>query len=210
MCELGPTKINELVIYLRAQPLVPMAFSTYRDHLDQFFDGSDNAAVFERSTMSIAAFRRDQALGSAEALDIVFDGCEEDGWSQAELELGRVVKPALAHLLDTELIVRTEKYISMSYEYDKKLQGSNIFTDMRPVFDASREYVAGSLVVQTLRLEFSGPDHRTVEHSYTLDIDDIQRLRDDCEHALRKSAAIEKFMSENESVSTIVLGKASK
>jgi hypothetical protein len=78
------------------------------------------------------------------------------------------------------------------------LEESSFISDLRPIFDESRERVEGLVPITTLRLVTDGPNSPIVEVQLTED--DLVQLCAQAERAKRKLASLKRFVREKSGV----------
>lgn len=117
-------------------------------------------------------------------------------WDEPRLEQWRECRPAIERLLNTESVVLASKAADLATDFDRLLVGARILTDIRPVFDVPRDEIIGSVITQTLIIEYISPEGEQGTLSVAVDSDDIEELRKACETAAKKSK-IARTVTEN-------------
>ena len=79
-------------------------------------------------------------------------------------------------------------------------------TDARPVFNEDHSKIVGAIIAQSLRIQYSDNDG-TQDVTISLDIDDIEDLRDSCVEALKKSKVVNDLITDKCDIETFVAGE---
>jgi hypothetical protein len=117
----------------------------------------------------------------------------EGAWTGEQLEKWRQLDPLLEDLFGIEQLDTASKAVDLAYEYANLFQSARVVTDIRPVFDESASEIAAAVISQTLRLYFSSEEG---EHSLSVALDqqDLERLRDSCDRAIKKARTAQKLV----------------
>lgn len=92
-------------------------------------------------------------------------------------------------LIDSTPIRLVTKAMELSYDYANLLRKARIITDLRPLFDDEGEKVEGGVVTHTLRVAYLSDDGGH-EVSLALDLQDVKKLREQCDRAIIKANSI--------------------
>lgn len=117
-----------------------------------------------------------EALRSS--LEARFKPEEIDGW--------KLIESVFRDILASQAIRTLVKSIELTYDYANLVQSINVITDIRPVFDDAADHVIGAVVSFTLRLTYeNGSNVQSL--SLAIDAEDVEKLRDQCDRALKKA-----------------------
>ena len=104
-------------------------------------------------------------------------------------------------------MVLATKALDLSFDVERFCVGTRIITDVRPVFDPSRNQIVGSAIRQTLRLEYMSLDGTVTSMSIGLDADDIDRLKKACDEAIHKVGVVRDALTKSGLTEIIVPGE---
>jgi hypothetical protein len=108
----------------------------------------------------------------------------------------------LGELLTSAPVQQAAKALDLRNAYERILLTSRIVSDIRPVFDDDdiKESVTAAMVNHTLQLKYSGSAHDQQDLHIAVDIDDLKRLREQIDRALKKEAAARSFIEKGDAV----------
>jgi hypothetical protein len=105
-------------------------------------------------------------------------------------------RPIIEKMLSTAAITLYAKARDLAFDFERLYTRARVLTDIRPVFDDSRNVIVGAEITQTLRLDYlsSEADNKTI--TIALDIADIEQLKKCCDDALQKASAARKLIDD--------------
>jgi len=112
------------------------------------------------------------------SLEATFKPEEIDGW--------KAIQSVFRDILASQAIRTVVKSLELTYDYANLVQSTNVITDIRPVFDDGADHVIGAVVSFTLRLTFENGNN-VQSLSLAIDAEDVEKLRDQCDRALKKA-----------------------
>jgi hypothetical protein len=164
-----------------------------------------SAPVVERVLLGLSGLRRQGHVTAAEVVSSLTQAIDALGWSVERRKLWDDVKDEFILLLENPSVVVTAKAVDLLYDYEHIFINAKILTDVRPVFDDSKETIFGATINQTLRVEYSNGSGDTINISMSLDDDDIESLLKSCQEALRKGRTVSKKVEESWGVPTLTV-----
>ncbi len=167
-----------------------------------------SSKVLVKLMISLNTLRRQQGLTTNELLEGISKGIdsEESGWTNEEILRWKSRLPEIEKLLFLPSVQTVVKGLDLSYDYANLYQGAKILTDIRPIFDETDCKIEGSVISFILRLYYDGYDG-SKNISVALDIDDINKLIDNCKRAIKKAEISKIFMQKNDISKTIISGE---
>jgi hypothetical protein len=101
----------------------------------------------------------------------------------------------LERLLVIDCLRLTSKAIDVITDYEHVFAGARILTDIRPVFRGPvTELPAGAVTVDTLKIDYFGPDNELTSFHVALDRSDLLQLQAAVKRALDKRASVARFL----------------
>lgn len=187
ICGLGGRKLVAIADRIESSKLTIRRTKIDKMLMDEIGEGPGTAlssvlfgiaGTFRRAAISAgdALERVGQSLGDAKETDTRFAKWDE-------------CRGPLKRILETRSVTLAAKALDVSYDFERVYLAGRILTSIRPIFDEPREEIVGSTIVQTLRLEYLAPNGDQSSISVAMDLDDVNRLKDECERAENKAAA---------------------
>lgn len=131
-------------------------------------------------------------------------------WTEDQKSKWAVNVASLETLVTSDPVRMVAAALDLSYDYANLLQTARILTDIRPIFDPDASVIEGAVVSYTLRLKYDSLDG---DHSLSIALDekDIERLREQCDRAIKKANLARDWMKQPRSngVPTLVSGEQS-
>lgn len=144
------------------------------DHLDDIL----RFAVFPFHTL-----RQQSDLSASDIYSII-----EEEMSQIESDYEQKCndrKQELIALFDSAVLATEGKARGLIRARPNLVQSARIFTDVRPVFNETRDQITAHAIINTLRIRFlDGSDSKTIHLS--IDPDDLEDLEEQIKRAQRK------------------------
>lgn len=167
------------------------------------------AATFCQQMLSLATFRRVHRIGSEELVDNLLEGMAVGDFPADVRDWYDAARGDLIRLFECDGVRLPAKALHLSTDYAQMFTSANVITDVRPVFDGARDDLVGAVVVQTLRLHYvgNGGVQGEQELSLALDIDDIEKLIDELNKALKKSETAKRQFGEKLESEIFVVGE---
>jgi hypothetical protein len=185
-CELGPGKLKAI-----AHAIDAAEFTIRRSQIEETIKaqiGPEKGVVLARLLFGIAGIFRRTSLSAADALDRVEQSLNKDDSEDTRFGNWNECRAQLKLILETRSLSLAAKALDISYDFERVYLAGRLLTSVRPVFDEQRNEIFGSTIVQTLRLEFLAPNGDQSSISVAMDLDDIHKLRDECQRAINKAA----------------------
>jgi hypothetical protein len=205
ICSIGASSLIRVLGKVEDAPITIRA-SKLRETILTAQIGGDKADVLGRVLLGLATLMRRGPSNASEVLAMV-SGSLALRWNPDQMKQWQDCRPVFERLLSSRSVTLATKATDLSYDVERFCIGSRIITDIRPVFDDEREAIVGSTIRQTLRLEFMSMDGSANSISVGLDKDDISRLKDACEEALRKATRAQETMRKAGLSETVVAGE---
>jgi len=142
---------------------------------------SSNVSIKEILSALDEIFQHPDPSHSASESSI--EPADSDRWSEARI--------AISELIDSDMMRLEAKGEALLKTRPNYVLSMNIYSDIRPIFDDRAEKVRARVLNNCLRIKYvkHGRPH---EESYSLDPDDLIRLKHQVERALTKNLALAK------------------
>jgi len=161
-----------------------------------------------RGLINLARLRRAFDLSVGEFLGVIDASVERasDEWKKETLAAWNDCKEVLASALNPSRGLSVfEKASRLGYSYANTLVGTELITDLRPVFDEDAAEIERMSTSFVLSLEFyEGGQNRSLD--LALDLRDIQRLKKQCLRAETKAKTIKQVLRD-QPWTTVVVGQ---
>lgn len=202
--DLGEVRLRDLIDRLQNLATAPpLKTSDLRRHLRDAV--GDQAAVIAPQLLGLYAAKRANRFTPQQIVQNLtkdLSQIEESRWTEQQLRDWRQLEPLLEELFSVGAVETASKAVDLAYEYANLFHTARVVTDIRPVFDEEANRVTAAVISQTLRLYFSSEDG---DHSLSVALDqqDLERLRDSCERAIRKARTAQNLIAACQLPSTI-------
>lgn len=134
-----------------------------------------------------------QDLGDVEALAKLVG--EDESFDELEPAQRARLAARIETLIRSPCLRLTAKAVELRTAYEHVFAEARILTDVRPVFaDGEIDRPAAGVVVDTLRLDYYGPDGEQQSFFVALDQEDMESLRDLSTRALAKSKVMRQLL----------------
>lgn len=133
-------------------------------------------------------------------VDVIFSltlGLEKKGWGEEVMAKWRSISSILQKFLLLDHISVVSKALSLSFDFEHILSDANIFTDIRPVYTAKRDEIAGAIICNRLRIRYQDEDG-SKSLSISIDKDEIERLQKCCADTLSKIELATRLMKDSQ------------
>ncbi|MCC7337871.1 MAG: hypothetical protein IT422_22515 [Pirellulaceae bacterium] len=195
-------RLADLVIHLGAlsdPPLVPdRLLLEIKTKLS-----SEDAELLLPQVLSLSMLARmseSKAIDVTKALRNEFDRADE------QLEWDKIAGP-IQGLIESKAIRLVTKVMELSYDYANLFRKARIVTDLRPLFDEPGVKVEGGVVTHTLRLSYQSDDGGH-DLSVALDLQDVKKLREQCDRAITKATSIRDAFTESIKKPCLISGES--
>jgi hypothetical protein len=157
--------------------------------------GSDTAASVANHLITWAALGRENNASPAEIVESIEQAIVEAEAPTVESSAWAHLRAPLQTLLSCAAIYHAAKALSLAYDSPRFCIGSRILTDIRPIFAADDNSIVGSIICQTLRVDYVDPQgQHTI--SIAMDAEEIERLGRACARAQGKATNAQAFVSK--------------
>jgi hypothetical protein len=167
--------------------------------------GEDAVPVVERVLLGLSALRRQGRVSAAEIINSLTRAIDRLDWEPERRKLWEDSRTALENLLNNRSVIVPAKALDLLYDYEHFFVSAKILTDIRPVFDETKENIVGATVNQTLRLAYSDSNGESKTISITMDQEDVEFLRLSCEEGQKKSESARKKILAGWGVDTLTI-----
>lgn len=206
IASLSPEVLNELESKLSAADIGSNPQVIIESIFVDVFGDVKQADVFERQIMGLAGLLRRLPYPTESSLSRIGDSCSERDWSEAERENWKSAIPSIARIVKSKIVDSTSKALLLHYDHDRLWVSATIISDIRPIFDDSREEVVAGVMSQTLKLAYNDKSGKEHDFSIVLDEQDISALKEACELALRKAKASKEAWTNKAGFPCLVFG----
>ncbi len=184
VCGLGAAELE------RVADEIERGFTIRRNKIEQTIQGiigQENGATLTRVLFGIASSFRRFFLSPEDAMTRVTQLLENERRDNPQFAQWDECRVCLKRLLEAPSVFLAAKAADISYDFERVYIAGRLLTSVRPVFDDERRDIHGASIVQTLRLEFVAPNGDQSSISVAMDMDDIRRLKEECERATNKA-----------------------
>lgn len=178
------------------------------DFVKRTSDDEVFARAFCTEMIGLATFRRRRQRELSVVLDQLIGGMEQS--LEAEIvDFFEVRREKLRDLLSCDAIRLPAKALDLTTDQSVVFYSGNLVTDIRPVFDVSRNLVKGSIVTHSMKLHYFEDAGRSSEKvlSMALDSEDIDNLISELNLAKQKAEACRSFASSNGKTEVFIVGE---
>ncbi|MEW6378343.1 MAG: hypothetical protein AB1611_01915 [bacterium] len=206
--DLGASKIREIIEKLSSLDPSPLRPSALYNALNDILSNSFETNIILNQLMSLYTLRRRRDLKVQDLLEGLLYGIKtgEPPWTDEQISRWEELNPDLQNLLTIPNVWTVVKALDLSYDYTNLLQNVKVLTDIRPVFNEDASHIQGTIISYTLRLYYDSLEG-SKSLSIALDHNDIKRLLEICERALRKGETAQKMMEEAGLKATHICGE---
>ena len=206
VCALGKDRLDKL-----ADAIDAADFTIQRSRIEKIITdalgNADLGEIITRVLLGIAGTFRRNFASAQDAINGLTQGLQSAHDNDARFKNWEDCVPALSRLLGTRSVKLAAKAIDISYDFERVYIAGRLLTSIRPVFDDPREEIIGTTIVQTLRLEFAALDGHHSSLSIAVDINDIQRLKGECDRAIRKAEICRERVQGDSKIEAIIPGE---
>ena len=184
-CGLGADVLRKLASKIEASD-----FTIRRTRIEGIITseiGRERGVPLARMLFGLASTFRRAFLSADDALDSVTASLGDALHTDPRFAKWNECRGGLKKLLETKSVSLAAKAIDISYDFERGYLTGRLLTSVRPVFDDQREDIVGTTIVQTLRLEYIAPNGDQSNISVAMDRDDIIKLADERERAVKKA-----------------------
>jgi hypothetical protein len=193
LCDLGPAKLQALLAALDDSERPIISAAAVRAKATAIV-GEDGGRALIRQIIAFAIGIR-RAAFSSDIVDAISEALRERQWSDAQLKRWDAIKASFWQLVSHRNITHAAKAFDLSYDYANLFDNMRIITDLRPVFDDEHASLIGGIVRHVLRLSYVSMGDQT-SLSIAIDRKDIEDIRQWCDEALKKEAALAGYMAQ--------------
>jgi hypothetical protein len=207
--EIRPDRLRELGQILQEHP--PILTVEELEAIISEFVPSGKARSVARQLLALCTLRRDTRVTVEQLLQRLTEGLEavsakEMRWTAKQFEQWRKILPSLHVLLASENVETASKALDLAFEYANLLRSALIVTDIRPVYNFDGSDIRAAVVSQTLRIYFD-TEEMSQSLSIAIDEQDIVRLKESCEKALRKAHTAKQLLQERLGLRATITGE---
>jgi hypothetical protein len=193
MCGLGASGLNRVADALdRMKPTIRR--SELRRVISEAAGEAKASEATARALPGLAAAIRKYNISSSDLLESVQSGLIAQNGEKATSFLWHECRPIIEKMLSAPAVSLYAKARDLAFDFERLYARARVLTDIRPVYDDSRNIIIGADITQTLRLDYFSSEAETKTIALALDILDIEQLKKCCEDALQKSEAARKLI----------------
>jgi hypothetical protein len=187
-----------------AEPLI--AASGLRRIVEQNVGSQDAARSLSKQLIALAAYCRAERESPAAAVSSLITGVQNSPLEPQEKASIHNNAKELEALVGQVSVGTCAKALDLSLNHVTIWRDGAIITDIRPIFDESRDAIVGAIVSHTLQLTYFG-DNGPGGLTLALDKDDVLALRNACDDAIRKADRAKALMKDRCKLETFVAGE---
>lgn len=160
-----------------------------------------------RQLLFVAEYVRNNQCTSSDALSDVVKALEKDSqWTKEEIHSLSGLLDWIKNTADSRAIYGSAKAMTLSFDTPTSISEVRIITDIRPVFDRSRETMLGGTILNELRIDYSeGNEDRSI--SLALSLEDLKKIRSLIEDAISKSLLSQRWLEAPSPTTSFVRGE---
>jgi hypothetical protein len=207
--DLGPELLQSVIDKLSNVKLLPIrASELYLAITEALPERKREANAIMSLLMWLYPVRRQRDLSVEDIMEGLQHGinAQKEKWEKSEEAAWTAIQPQLQKLLSLQSVLTLIKGLELIYDHQNLLQNMKILTDVRPIYNEDASDISGAIVSYTLRLDYNTIGHnKTI--SLAMDKDDVRKLRNMCDRALKKSETAKKFMLAHDVERTLICGE---
>ncbi len=164
------------------------------------------ALVLAKQLVALQSYVQESGKTPAEIIGSLSLGIERKTWPEPTKKKWRDIAPLFEKFLAVSHIIVTTKALELSFDFEHLLTSINILTDIRPVYSATRNEIAGGIICNRLRIKFQ--DQGSFQSlSLSIDKDEIEKLRVVCGDALKKIELAAEMLNKKAKLQSFVTGE---
>lgn len=122
-----------------------------------------------------------------EVLDLLEEQFVDKKWTNEELDRWRVVRPAFQTLAENEKIEIVVKASALYFGHVFHFHDFSIVTEMKPVFNESRQEIVGGIIENKLMLVYSDSDEKETSVEISITNRELKMLKELADRAIRQT-----------------------
>lgn len=202
----GAEKLEAVLAGLNRQKAPFMAASDLRSLFQDCLESEEQALALVRQLLGLATYCRSANEEPKDAIESLLASLPDTKLDEGEKSNLTKLAPTLGKLLGHGYVNLSSKALHLGFDHANIFNSANIITDIRPVFDESREEIVSAVISQTLRVHYSSGS-QTQNLSLALDNDDILTLRDACDEALKKGGFAKGLVIDKMDIKASIAGE---
>lgn len=202
----GPQRLNEAASNIeQRKPTVKQ--SEFRKAMIEAFGSSQVADAAIRALPGLAIAIRSVDITENRFFEMI--GGSFQGEADEVLRLWHECRPIIQRIVSSLFIIIYSKSRDLAFDFEHMYARSRILTDVRPVFDDSKNEISAFNVIQTLRLDYFSYNGAQTNIFIALDMKDIVQLRTACEDAIKKANVVKNLIENNTQYEAVLPGEES-
>ena len=207
LCQVGAAKLNQVASVLE-QHRPTIKRSEFRKLISEAFDDPQVSAAASRALPGLATALRKFNISAARLFEMI--GSSFHDMQETEKKSWHECRPIIQQMTSSECVMVYAKARDLAFDFERLYAQARILTDIRPVFDDSRNEIIGADITETLRLDYFLPESTSNSVSIAMDVADIEQLQKVCEDALRKAEAARKLMEDKAALPAVLPGEVDR
>jgi hypothetical protein len=169
--------------------------------------GPEDVQILQKVLIGLATLSRQHHA----SIEDVFFSLEKAivgfGWKEVDSAHWAKTGPILKSILSAPSVLVTAKTVDLLYDYQNFLMDTKTLTDIRPIFDDQHTTIVGTVINQTLRIEYSGVDGDMLSMSICIDANDLENLLISCQEAIKKAKVAASLVKDKWNVDTVTISE---
>jgi hypothetical protein len=195
MCDLGAAGLNKIADRLeQMKPTIKR--NALNREITEAAGGGPGATAAVRALPGLAAAIRKYNLSANDLLDSIQSGLIGQALDTT-LRNWHECRPVITRILLSPPVVLYAKARDLAFDFERVYARARILTDIRPVYDDSRNVIIGANITQTLRIDYFQPESDTKTVTIALDMLDVDQLKKCCEDALQKADVAKQLLEQS-------------
>jgi hypothetical protein len=192
ICALGTDKLAQLTEALEQAPITitPQKIEA----LIAGVTGESDARLVMKFLSGMSNWGRQQRLPTSAVIGLLSSSLAAH--REDLIPAWTAIKDGVERVLGLKSVLASTKVEDLTYDFDRVWLGGRIITDVRPVYNQERDSIIGGVIVYTLNIDYTTREGVVKSISLSVDHNDIAKLKDACEEALRKGTLAGKLVGD--------------
>jgi hypothetical protein len=160
-----------------------------------------------RSLISLRRFSDRRNADPADVVEALEEGLRKFGWDEGKLDQFKKRKGAIASILKLDALHTAQRVLSAYHDVHFHLHNIAISTELKPIVNAERATIEDFILYNILKIIYSDGYENEHEVNVTLELEELQELKTECELAQKRTSAIESQLKEKMNAATITFSE---
>ncbi len=208
IADLGIPTINKVIEMISSFDPPPMMPSHLRKAINEVLDDDDKTNILIKQLISLCGAIKQRNISAEDIFTNLSSSISDpkSNWDKNKVEQWNKLEKTFITLLSLPAVEIVVKALDLTYDYSNIFKSGKIVTDIRPIFNDDASTINGSLVSFVLRLYYDSIEgNKSI--SIAVDNEDVKKLKESCERALKKAQTASEFMKNHDVQKTIICGE---